>query len=250
MFKTNIKKLDILTLFPDIIKAYLAESIIKRAIDSKKINIDVHNIRDCTEDKHHQVDDVPYGGSTGMVLQPGPIKKTLDKLRKKNTCVIVFSPVGNTLNMDIIKELLAKPHLILISGHYEGIDRRVDNYVDRKISVGDYVLTGGELPALLLSDALIRLLPGVLGNTNSFQEDSFFNNLLDWDVYTRPKKFENFTVPDILLSGNHKKIERWKKRSAIINTLRYKPDLLARHKPDEEEEKIIKHYFLEEDCDE
>ena len=250
MRKKIIKQLDILTLFPDIINSYLGESIIKRAINSKKIKVGVHNIRDCAQDKHHKVDDIPYGGSTGMVLQPGPIKKTLDKLRKKNTCVIVFSPVGTTLNMDIIKNLLIKPHLILISGHYEGIDQRIDNYADQKISVGDYVLTGGELPALLLTDALIRLLPGVLGNINSFKEDSFFNNLLDWDIYTRPKKFENFTVPDILLSGNHKKIERWKKRSAIINTLRYKPGLLAQHKPDEDEQKIIKQYFLEEDSDE
>ena len=245
-----LNKIDILTLFPEVITPYLNESIIQRAIKSNNININSHNLRDYANNKHNKIDDIPFGGSTGMVIQAEPTIQAIKNISNKNTHTILFSPKGDVLSMNLLKTLLEKEHLLLIAGHYEGFDCRIESHVDQNICVGDYVLTGGELPALTLTDALVRLLPGVLGNKSSAMEDSFFSGLLDWNVFTRPRFFDTLNVPEVLVSGNHKKIELWKKRSAIINTLCYRPDLLAKYKLSKTEKKILSDYFLEEENNE
>lgn len=245
-----LKQIDILTLFPEVISPYLNESILHRAISSGKIKIDTHNLRDYSTNKHNKIDNIPFGGSTGMVIQAEPTIQAIKSICKKNTHTVLFSPKGEVLSMNILKKLLKKEHILLVAGHYEGFDQRIENVIDQSICIGDFVLTGGELPALTLTDALVRLIPGVLGNNASATEDSFFSGLLDWNVFTRPRFFDTLSVPDVLVSGNHKKIEHWKKRSAIINTLYYRPDLLAKYKLSKTEKKILLEYFLEEEDNE
>ena len=246
-----LNELNIISLFPGIIDSYLKESIIKKALLNNLLTINNINLRDFSSDlKHHKVDDIPFGGSTGMVIQADPVIKAINSVKAENTYTILLAPGGKTLNMEIIKKLLQKPSITLIAGHYEGFDKRIENFISDKISIGNFVLTGGELPALVLADCLIRLIPGVLGNADSYQDDSFYNGLLDWDVFTRPQIFDKLTVPDVLTSGNHKLIERWKKRSAIINTLLYKPDLLASYKISKNEQHILLEYMLEEEKNE
>ncbi|OGI10941.1 MAG: tRNA (guanosine(37)-N1)-methyltransferase TrmD [Candidatus Margulisbacteria bacterium GWF2_35_9] len=245
-----LNKIDILTLFPEVITPYLNESIIERAISSDKIRINTHNLRDYSTNKHNKIDNIPFGGSTGMVIQAEPTISAIKAICNKETHKILFSPKGQVITMDLLQNLLKKEHILLIAGHYEGFDHRIENFIDQTISIGDYVLTGGELPALTLTDALVRLIPDVLGNKNSASEDSFFSGLLDWNVFTRPRFFDTLNVPDVLLSGNHKKIEHWKKRSAIINTLCYRPDLLAKYRLNKMEKKILIDYFLKEECNE
>lgn len=220
-------KIDILTLFPEFTDSIKNYSIIKRAIDDNLVDINSINIRDFTLDKHRKVDDYPYGGGPGMVMTPQPIADAIKNVKLEDSYVVYLSPRGKKYNQRIANEMLSKSHLILLCGHYEGVDQRIiDNYVDEEISIGDYILTGGELAAMVLIDSLTRLIPGALGNINSSQEESFSSNLLEFDHYTRPEIFEGNKVPEILLSGNHKLIEEFRYESSMKNTLEKRPDLL------------------------
>ena len=242
-----IKQIHVLTLFPEVIKTYFAESILCRAQKDEKIELQVHNIRDKANNKHNKVDDIPFGGSTGMVIKVEPIKLMLEEIGTCDAYVVMTSPQGSMLNQIKINQLMEKDKLIIISGHYEGIDQRIVNYIDEEISIGEFILTGGELPAMAITDALVRLIPGVLGNDLSATEDSFSKGLLDWDVYTRPREFDEKQVPEVLLSGDHKKIEQWKKKSAIMNSLVHRPSVFAQYKFNLEEVKILKNLLKEDE---
>lgn len=218
-------KIDILTLFPNMFKDFINESIIKRARDEKKVTIDINNIRDYTNDKHKHVDDTPYGGGAGMVIKCEPIFNAVDKLKKENTKVIMMTPQGVPFTQRLAYKLSKEEHLILICGHYEGFDERINSLVDMEISIGDYVLTGGELPAMVVTDSVTRLIPGVI-EEESHLNDSFNNNLLDYPNYTKPREFNGMKVPDVLLSGDHKKIDEWRKDEAIKKTIEKRPDLI------------------------
>ncbi len=225
-------RIDIITIFPKMFAPVLNESIIKRAQNKGKVKIYMHNLRDYSLDKHKKVDDRPFGGGSGMVMRPEPIFQAVESIRSQGhkvtrSQVILLCPQGKRLDQKIAKRLAKYKHLILICGHYEGIDERVRQYlVDEEISIGDYVLTGGELPAMVLVDALVRLIPGVLGDRNSLHFESFEDNLLEYPQYTRPAKFRNMRVPQILLSGDHKKIETWRKKQSLKRTKQKRPDLL------------------------
>lgn len=219
-------RFDILTLFPDIIYGYINESILKRAIDAGNIEVNVVNIRDFTLLKNGQVDDTPYGGGSGMVLMCEPVVRAIESVRKENSKVYLMSPDGTTFNDYVASELyLNTKHLILVCGHYEGFDERIKNFVDGSISIGDFVLTGGEIPALAILDAISRFVPGVI-KEESFMNESFKNNLLDYPNYTKPREFRGYTVPDVLLSGDHKKILEYRKSESLRVTKEKRPDLL------------------------
>ena len=217
---------DVLTLFPEMF-SILDESIIGRAKKNKQIDINLVNIRDFSENKHNKVDDTPYGGGAGMVMMPDVVYRAYNSLEnKENAKVIYMSPQGKKLNQEKVKELSKENHLIILCGHYEGIDQRVlDKIVDEEISIGDYVLTGGELPAMVLIDSVSRYVEGVL-NKESIKEESFVENLLEYPQYTRPEVFEGEKVPEVLLSGNHKEIEKWRKEKSLEITKKKRPDLL------------------------
>ncbi len=223
---------DILTLFPGMFEGAFSDSIIKRAVEKQLISINIRNIRDFSHDKkHNSVDDYPYGGDAGMLLRPEPITNSIKESKKSlvgcNPKVVYLTPSGERLNQNIVKSFLGEKSLILLCGRYKGVDQRViDHYVDREISIGDYVLSGGEVPAMVLLDAITRLIPGVLGNLDSAQEDSFYGGLLSHPQYTRPEYFEDMKVPDVLLSGNHAKIRQWQQRKAMEITQQRRPDLL------------------------
>ncbi len=220
---------DILTLFPGFFKGPLSESILRRAREKGIITIRVVNIRDYATPPHRVTDDYAYGGGGGMVMKPEPIARAIKGLKADapDAYVIFLTPQGKRFNQERARSLAQKKHLILLCGHYEGIDERIrQHYVDEEMSVGDYVLTGGEAPALVVIDAVARMLPGVLGNESSYQNDSFFTGLLDFPHYTRPEVFEGNRVPEVLLSGHHKKIEEWRRRQALARTLKIRPDLL------------------------
>ena len=220
---------DILTLFPGFFEGPLSESILQRARERGIISIRVVNIRDYASAPHHVADDYPYGGGGGMVMKPEPIARAIRALKKDtpDAYVIFLTPQGVRFNQERARLLGEKKHLILLCGHYEGIDERIRlHYVDEEISVGDYVLTGGEAPALVVIDAVARMLPGVLGNESSYQNDSFFSGILDFPHYTRPEVFDGERVPKVLLSGHHKKIEEWRRHQALARTLKVRPDLL------------------------
>jgi len=220
-------KIDILSLFPDFIDSFINCSIIGRAVGEKIVQIGNINIRDFTKNKHKKVDDYPFGGGPGMVMTPEPIYEALMSVKKMNSKVIYLSPQGSVLSQKKAKELASEDHIILIAGHYEGIDNRIiENYVDEEISIGDFVLTGGEIPAMAVIDSIVRLLPGVLSSNESFEEESHYNGLLEHPQYTRPREFNGFEVPETLLSGNHKNIEAWKREKALENTYKKRPDLL------------------------
>lgn len=233
-------KITILTLFPEMFSGFLGESIIKRAIGNELIKVELVNIRDYAFDKHKQVDDTPFGGGAGMLLKPEPLFRALDDIQNRGK-VIFTSPQGKTLNQDLVKELVLEENLTIIAGHYEGIDERViDKYVDMEISIGDFVLTGGELPAMVITDAIARLIPEVLGNSESYTNDSFYDGLLDCPHYTRPANYEELGVPEILLSGHHKNIEKWRKKESIKRTLLRRPDLIEKKDFNKEELKFLK----------
>lgn len=220
-------KIDILTLFPEFFNNLYEYSIIGRAIDDNRVAINSTNIRDFSKDKHKKVDDYSFGGGPGMVMQPGPIYDAINHVKTDDSKTIYLSPQGKTLNQDIANSLSKEKHLILLCGHYEGIDNRViENYIDEEISIGDYVLTGGEIPALVLIDCITRLLPGVLRNEESFMDESHYNGLLEYPQYTRPREFNGHSVPEILLSGNHEKIAQWREEQSIKTTLEKRPDLI------------------------
>jgi tRNA (guanine37-N1)-methyltransferase len=229
-------RIDIITIFPKMFAPVLQESIIKRAQSKGKVKIFVHDLRDYTSDKHRKVDDRPFGGGAGMVMGPEPIFNAVQKLRSKaktgKSKIILLCPQGKKLEQRVAKKLSASSHLILICGHYEGVDERVRKFlVNEEISIGDYVLTGGELPAMVLVDCLVRLVPGVLGDKNSLNFESFEGNLLEYPQYTRPADFKGLRVPQIILSGDHKKIAIWRKKEALKKTKVKRPDLyrLTKH---------------------
>ena len=207
-------KIDILTLFPEMFNGFLTESIIKRAIEKKKIKINIINFRDYTTDPHGKVDDTPFGGGAGMVLQIQPIYDALEHLKTKDSHIILLTPTGTTFNQKKAEQLSQKKHIIIICGHYEGFDDRIKLLVDEEISIGDFILTGGELPAMMISDAVIRLIDGVISK-ESLESESFSKDLLDYPVYTKPRDFKGMKVPEVLLSGNHKKIEEYRKQQQI-----------------------------------
>jgi len=220
-------KIDVLTLFPGMFAGPLDESIIKRARDAGLLELAIHNLRDYAHDRHKTVDDRPFGGGPGMLLKPEPIFEAVEKLAQDETRVILLSPSGRTFNQSIARELAFAKHLLLVSGHYEGFDERIrENLADDELSIGDYVLTNGALPAMVVVDAVTRLMPGVLGDDESAQEESFSHGLLEYPQYTRPAKFRDMTVPDVLLSGNHAEIAKWRGEQARLRTRERRPDLL------------------------
>jgi len=222
-------KYSVLTLFPEMFKT-LETSIIGKAIKKELIDIDLINIRDFSKDKHKKVDDTPYGGGAGMVIRPDVVYDAYKSIKDENATVIHLSPKGKVLNQDLVKSLSQKEHIILLCGHYEGIDQRViDEIVDEEISIGDYVLTGGELPALVLIDSVSRYIEGVLSK-ESITEESFTDNMLEYPQYTRPEVFHGVKVPEVLTSGNHQNIEKWRKEKSIEITKNRRPDLLSKKK--------------------
>jgi tRNA (guanine37-N1)-methyltransferase len=220
-------KIDILTLFPDICRAPLGESIMKRAQKNGIVDLRVHNLRDWTTDKHHVVDDAPFGGGQGMIMKPEPIFAAVEDLRNQASRVVLMSPAGDRFDQQMATQLSQEPHIIILCGHYEGVDHRViEHLVDLEISIGDYVLTNGAIAAVVLVDAIVRLLPGALGHEQSAVDDSFNHGLLEAPQYTRPAEFRDWKVPDVLLSGNHAEIAKWRKEQAIKRTREKRPDLL------------------------
>ena len=218
-------RIDILTLFPGMFEGFLNESIIKRAIESNKVNINLINFREFSHLNNQQVDDTPYGGGGGMVLRIEPLVEAIESVKTDDSKVILLSPQGKTFNEHKAKELSLCKHLIFVCGHYEGFDERIYHFVDEEISIGDYVLTGGEIPAMAISDAIIRLIPGVI-NEDSYVNDSFTNNMLDYPTYTKPREFRGLKVPDVLLSGDHEKIREYRIEESKKNTIKKRSDLL------------------------
>jgi tRNA (guanine37-N1)-methyltransferase len=241
---------DIVTIFPAMIEQPLAAGILGRAIAAGLLDVKVHDLRAFTTDRHRVVDDVPYGGGPGMVLKPDPIFRALDAIeaaRAKPMHVVLTSPQGTRFTQAEAQRLAAAGGLVLLCGRYEGFDERIRERVTEELSIGDYVLTGGELPALVIMDAVARLVPGVVGDEQSVAEDSFSRGLLDFPQYTRPAEIGALRVPDVLMSGNHAAIRRWRKREAITRTLERRPDLLAGASLDEEEQAILKELRNERD---
>lgn len=239
-------QIDILTLFPEMFESALNFSLLKRAQKKSLIRINLVNIRDYTSDKHRTADDAPFGGGAGMVLKPEPIAKALLQVAGHGSRVVWLCPTGKVLTQNRVKELAKEKHLVLICGHYEGIDDRIrEKYIDLEISIGDYVLTGGELPALVLIDAVCRLIPGVVKEKDSLVNDSFFNGLLDYPSYTRPEEFEGKFVPSVLTSGNHKKISEWQRKESLRKTLFERPDLLAFTQLLKADQKLLEEVILE-----
>ncbi len=220
-------KIDILTLFPSMFDGFLSESIIKRAIEKGKVEVTIHNIRDYSKDPHKKVDDYQFGGGSGMVLMPQPIIDAIEDLKKEDTLVILMSPQGIPYKQKIAHELSQKKHILIICGHYEGFDERIRSFVDMEISIGDYILTGGELASMVVSDSVIRLLDDVITKESS-ENESFENHLLDYPVYTKPVDFRGMKVPDILLSGHHENIRKWRLEQQMNRTQERRPDLLEK----------------------
>ena len=204
-----------------------SSSIIKRAVDEEKVKINIHNFREYSKDSHHKVDDTPYGGGSGMVLTCQPIFDCVESLKTKDSLTILLTPDGIPYKQEIAYNLATKKHIILICGHYEGFDERIRSICDMELSIGDYVLTGGELASMVITDSIVRLLPGVIEQA-SHQNDSFNNNLLDYPTYTKPRNFRGLEVPSVLLSGDHKKIEEYRKNESIKRTQERRPDLLKK----------------------
>ncbi|MGM0471653.1 MAG: tRNA (guanosine(37)-N1)-methyltransferase TrmD [Bacillota bacterium] len=221
-------KFDILSIFPEMFNGPLNHSILQRAQNEGLIEIGITDIRDFALNKHQNVDDYPYGGGAGMVMKPEPISRAIKEVEQAESKVIFMSPQGKQFNQEIAKDLAQEEHLILLCGHYEGIDERVrEQLVDDELSIGDYVLTGGELSAMVVIDAVARMVPGVLGTTESAEEDSFYRGLLDYPHYTRPQEYNGWEVPAVLLSGDHQRVDRWRQKEALRRTLLRRPDLLT-----------------------
>lgn len=223
-------QVDILTIFPQFFDSPLKISLLGKAIEDKKFHVTVHDLRDFTTDKHAKVDDVPYGGGSGMVFKPEPLVKAVQSIAKKEKSRrILLSPKGRPLSQEVVHELSQYEQLVVICGRYEGVDERVRELViNEEISIGDYILNGGEVAALVLLDALVRLIPGVLGNEASLSEESFAQGLLEYPQYTRPPEFEGLRVPEVLLGGNHKEIAKWRREKALEITRQRRPDLLKK----------------------
>ncbi len=244
-------QIDILTLFPQLFQSLISAGIFKRAIEHKLVEINMHNIREYTHDKHRTVDDYPYGGGAGMVLKPEPIFEAVEAIRAdisskqgvNEVPIILLTPQGRLFSQQVALELSKYSHLILICGHYEGVDERVSEHlVTDEISIGDYVLSGGELPAMVVAEAIIRLVPGVLGSEASPMDDSYATGLLEYPQYTRPPVYQGWAVPEVLLSGNHAQIGKWHREQAIIRTLRRRPELLAEANLTSEEKQLVERW--------
>ena len=238
--------IDILTLFPQMFDSPFSTAIFKRAFDRKLVNINIHNIRDYTHDKHHTVDDYPYGGGAGMLLKPEPLFEAVESIKSSikemppSLPIILLTPQGRPFSQQIARELSQYSHLIFICGHYEGVDERVHQHlVTNEISIGDYVLSGGELAAMVVADAVIRLLPGVLGSEDSPIDDSHTTGLLEYPQYTRPSEYREWSVPHILLSGNHAQVAKWRHEQAMLRTIERRPELLDRANLPPEERQFI-----------
>ena len=245
-------RFDLITLFPGIFDSFLAESIIGKALEKEIFQVRVVDIRSFTTDKHHTADDRPFGGGPGMVLKAAPVAAAIKDSKRTappgRTRVILMTPGGNPLTQRRVEELAEYDHLVLICGRYEGIDERVSRmYVDEEISVGDYVLAGGDVPAMLMVEAVARLLPGVLGKMESTEEETFQNGLLEYPHYTRPRVFEGEAVPDVLLSGDHETIRKWRLEQSVRRTLARRPDILDRNEQSDEVEKILEKIHAESD---
>lgn len=233
-------KIHVLTIFPELINMFFNWSIVGRTVNKGILSLEAVDIRDFTKDKHKRVDDYPFGGGPGMIMKAQPIYDALISVKEKKSKTIYLSPHGKPYNQEMAKTLSQEEHLILLCGHYEGIDNRIiDNYIDMEISIGDYVLTGGEIPAMVLIESIIRLLPGALGSEESYSDESHYNGLLEYPQYTRPRVFNGFKVPEILLSGDHEKIKKWKKYKSLETTYKKRPDLLNNLNLTNEEKKIL-----------
>ncbi len=235
-------RFDVITIFPDFFRNFLSFGILGRAIKRGIIEVKIHNLRDYSTDRHKKVDDKPYGEETGMILMPEPVFNAVESIKiEGSSLTILLSPQGKLFNQEIAVKLSNFSQIILICGRYEGVDERIkEHLIDEEISIGDYVLSGGEIPAMVIIDTVSRLIPGVVGKEESLRKDSFFSNILDYPRYTRPRNFRGFLVPEILLSGDHEKIKKWQKEKAIENTLKKRPDLLTKMELTEEQKSIIK----------
>lgn len=224
-------KFKVLTLFPDLFESIRNYGVLGRALENNIIEMEVKDIRDYSLNKHKKVDDEIYGGGAGMLMTPQPVYDAIEDVKNEKSLVIYMSPQGKVLDQNICKELAEYDNLVLLCGHYEGIDSRItNNYVDMELSIGDYVMTGGELGALVVMDSVSRMIPNVLGNDESASTDSHYNLLLQHDVYTRPREFNGIEVPDILLSGNHKKVDQWRYENSLKNTKEKRPDIYKKYK--------------------
>lgn len=236
---------NVLTIFPQMIEDFTNYAMIARAVEAGLVKVNAFDIRDHATDKHRQVDDQPYGGGAGMVMKAEPITRCLDKVlknnvRKEKTKIILLSPQGRIFNQKLAKEFAEYEEITLICGRYEGIDSRVEeNFIDDTVSIGDYILTGGELAAMVFIEAVARLVPGVLGDEQSALQESFEESLLEYPQYTRPEVFEGLKVPDVLLSGNHKEIDRWRRQQSLLRTFERRPDMLNKAKLDKEDMKFL-----------
>jgi len=232
-------KIDILTLFPAMFTSPFDESIIERARSRNLVEINPINIRNYALDKHQQVDDYPYGGGAGMVMKVDVLSRAIESVKDTNSWIIYLSPQGKRLDQENVARLAQQKHLVLLCGHYEGIDERVMGLVDEELSIGDYVLSGGEIAAMVVVDAVTRLIPGALGDENSSQEESFDDSLLEYPQYTRPRSYKGQEVPEVLLSGHHAQIRLWRKKLSLKRTLLKRPDLLLGREFDDEERKLL-----------
>ena len=238
-----MKRFDIVTIFPAMVESAVSAGIVGRAIERGTLQVGVRDLRAYTTDRHHVVDDVPYGGGPGMVLKPEPLLRAIEAVEAESGArptVLLTSPQGTRLTQAVVERLSRLEHVVLLCGRYEGVDERVRARVDEEISVGDYVLSGGELAALIVVDAVARLVPGVVGDEQSVAEDSFSRGLLDFPQFTRPPEIAALRVPDVLLSGNHAEIRRWRKREALSRTLERRPDLLDDASLDDEERQMLR----------
>lgn len=231
-------KIDVLTLFPEMFDGFLSTSILKRSLAKEVVEINLVNIRDFTLDKYGRVDDYPIGGGAGLVMKAQPLVDSIKSVRRKDSKVILFSPKGRTLNQKLAEDLSKESHLVFVCGHYEGVDERISDYIDLELSIGDYVLTGGEVAAMVSIDAITRLLKGAISE-ESLMHETFNNNLLEYPQYTLPRVYENKKVPDILFSGNHKAIEKYRLKESLRLTMKYRPDLFAKIKLSKQEKELV-----------
>ena len=230
--------IDIVTIFPEFFDTFLGTSIIKRALENKLVTINLHQLRDYSHNKHKKIDDTPYGGGVGMLMQFPPFYDVIHKLKGEQSKVILLSPQGKLFNQETAKTLAESNHLILLCGHYEGIDARVESLIDMELSIGDYVLTGGEIPAMIVADTVTRLLKGVI-HEDSSEEDSLQNGLLKYPQYTKPDHYKGYAVPEVLLSGNHQMIQQWRFEEQMKQTLVKRPDLIDKIALSKEQQKLI-----------
>ena len=241
-------RFDVLSIFPEMLVSPLSFSLLKKAQEKGLLEVSLHDIRDWAEDKHKMTDDAPYGSGCGMVMKVEPVEKALTVIKNpgKNTLVVLMTPQGETLNQEIAKELAEKEQVIIICGRYEGVDERIrEHLTDREISIGDYILTGGELSALVLIDTVSRFIPGVLGNSESALSESFSHGFLEYPQYTRPAEYKGWKVPEVLVSGNHADIERWRRYESLKRTYKRRPDLLGKTELSEADKKNLQKIKLE-----